>query len=163
MRSDYTGICLLLFFSTIGLLMIAYGGWQFRYYYRGRWVPARGRVLEAKPEWCGEYGGEAENGLYHPYIRFAYLHNGVEHESERFYPMGNEYMATLGDIQRFLKPYGDGAEIDIHINTADGNAVVVLDKANRSRDHFLAVAAAGMGLILSGLLFLWLLHGRGWH
>ena len=66
MSSDYAGMCLLLFFSSIGFLMIAYGAWQFLYYYRGRWVPARGKVLEAKPEWCGEGGGEAENGLYHP-------------------------------------------------------------------------------------------------
>jgi len=161
MRNDYAGLCLLLFFGTIGFLMIAYGGWQFLYYYRGRWLPARARVVEAKPEWCGEGNGDA--GLYHPYIRFAYVHGGVERESEQFYPMGNEYMSNFQEIQRFLKKYYDGAEIDIYINSIDGNAVVVLDNANRSRHHFLNVALAGVALWGAGLVLLWGMHLRGWH
>ena len=160
MRSDYEGVCLLLFFGTSGLLMISYGSIQFLYYYRGRWQPARARVVEAKPEWCGEGAGDA--GMYHPYIRFTYMHEGVERESEQFYPMGNEYMANFQEIQRFLKKYQDGAEIDIFINSADGKAVVILDKAHRSRVHFLNVAMAGLALWIIGVVVLWGLHTRGW-
>jgi hypothetical protein len=161
MRSDYTGLCLLIFFAVIGFLMIAYGAWQFLYYYRGRWQPARGTVLEAKPEWCGEGAGDA--GLYHPFIHFSYEYKGVVLESEQFYPMGNEFMGNFQEIERFLKKYYVGAEIDIYINSADGKAVVVLDRANRSRHHFLNVSMAGLAIWVGGILLLWGMRAHGWH
>lgn len=159
--ADYTGLCLLIFIASIGFLMITYGGLQFLYYYRGRWKPARGRVVESKPEWYGE--GTGDSALYHPYVRFSYTHDGVERESEQFSPVGNETMGTFREMQRFLRRYYDGADIGIFINSADGKAVVVLDKANRSRAHFLNVVLAGAGLWGVGVLVLWVLHSRGWH
>lgn len=162
MATDYTGLCLLIFIVSIGFLMISYGGWQFLYYYRGRWQPARGRVLESRPAWCGGEGS-GEAALFQPYVRFVYSHGGVERESEQFYPMGSETTGTFREMQFFLRRYKDGADIGIFINSADGNAVVVLDKANRSRDHFLNVVLAGVGLWGFGVLVLWVLHSRGWH